>query len=133
MPSFHRHDFLRNYHKDVSADLTFATSYTGSDPLIACPSAKHQIFVQKIHVSVTTSASQTLTFQDNASTPIVLCVVPSAPGVGVRTFDFEDEGIPLTLGKDLDVAVSGAGLGGILRVDAYAKIPPTVGIVPSDL
>lgn len=132
MPSFHKYDFLRNYHRDVSADLTFATSYTGSNPLIACPSTKYQIYVQKIVITITTAAAQAITFQDSADTPVVVAVLTATPAVGEHTFEFGDEGLPLTVGKDLDVTCS-AGNGGKLRVDAYAKLPPTTGLVPSDL
>lgn len=126
--------FLRAWNRDLTKAGTFAAADTAVADACAVPSAKHTIYVQKIVFDVTTSAAQSMTFQDDASTPVVIATIPSSPGVGPQVFDFGDAGIPLTTGKNLDVATSGAGLAGRYTIHAYAQINPgTASIVPSDL
>lgn len=125
--------FLRKYHRDVSKALQFAAAYAGSAPLITCPGAKYVIYIQKITVNITTDAAESLTVQDDGSSPRVFATVPASPGVGIQTFDFGPEGMAAQVGENIDVAVSGAGLAGWINIEAYAAIPPTVGVVPADL
>jgi hypothetical protein len=126
--------FERAWHRDQATSLRFAAAYAGSDPLIASLGSKYTIFIQRITVLITTDAAQSLTIRDSATTPVVFAVVPASPGLGLQTFEFGDEGIPATVGKDIDAVVSGAGLAGNLDVECYAKIvPATAGVVASDL
>lgn len=125
--------FLRKYHRDLSKALQFATTYNGSDPFITVPGAKYVIYIQKILVNITTSAARTLTVQDDGSSPRVFATVPSAPGVGILEFDFGAEGMAAQVGENIDIAVSGTGLAGWIEISAYARIPPTEGVVPADL
>jgi hypothetical protein len=126
--------FLRAWNRDVSKRGTFIATDTAVADACPVPSAKHTLYIQKIVFDVTTSAAQSMTFQDDAGTPVVIATIPSGPGVGPQVFDFGDDGIPLTKGKNLDIATSGAGLAGRYSINAYAMIDPgTAAIVPADL
>jgi hypothetical protein len=125
--------FIRDFYRDVGRSLRFLAAYTGTAPYLTCPGAKYTIFIQKIILLVTTDAAQSLTFRDTATTPVVIAVVPASPGVGVITFDFGDDGIPLTEGKNFDIVPSAAGLAGWVNVEAYARIVPQEALVPADL
>lgn len=82
-------------------------------------------FVQKIQVAVTTDAAQSLTFQDNAGTPIVLAKTKASPGLGPINFDFGPDGYPLTESKQLDIVISGAGLAASVSITAYRRATAT--------
>jgi len=126
--------FLRAWNRNVSKWGTFAAADTAVADACPVPSANHTIYVQKIVFDVTTDAAQSMTFQDDAGTPVVIATIPASPGKGPQTFDFGDAGIPLTKGTNLDIATSGAGLAGRYFVTAYAQIEPgTAGIVPANL
>lgn len=123
---------LRRLFKNVSTTLSMlAGADPSSDPLIACPGSKYTLFIQKIEVITTTDAAIALTFRDSAGTPVVIAVQAASPGVGRRVLLDVTEGVPLTEGKDLDLAAGGAGLAGRVIVEAYAKL--TGVSVPSDI
>jgi len=117
-----KRDEYRTVFQDVSVDKNFvAGSSASEDPLIA-GKAGYTIFVQKITVAITTSAAQSLTFQDNATTPIVIAVIPNSASVGSHEFEFGKKGVGLTVGKDLDLVASAAGPAGQIHVQAYLRL-----------
>ena len=125
--------FNRDIHRDVSASLRFLAAWTGTAPFITCPSAKHTIFVQRIFFFCTTDAAQILTIKDTATTPVVCGYFAASPGIGLKTLDFGPLGQAVTKGKNIDLSPAGAGLAGWIAIEAYARMVPEEGIVPSDL
>lgn len=113
------------YHdKSRAVAFTAANDFTvtGAD-YIAVKNANYRIYIQKIIVNVTTVAAQTLTFRDDAGTPVVVGVLAASAGIGAQTvLDGGDQGIPLTLGKNLDIVASAAGVAGTLEVQCYQKL-----------
>lgn len=105
---------------DVSVQYQIAAADTGTKTPIAA-STGYSIFVQKILVSIFTDAAQSLTFQDNAGTPVVIGKTKASPGLGPILFDFGPDGYPLTEAKQLDIVISGAGLGAAIFITAYKK------------
>lgn len=113
-------DYLAN-HQNVSAAAAYASGATGAVSFIAVSGASYQICVQRITISVTVDAAQTLTFRDSNGTPVIVAVCPASPGLGYKLLaDFGPKGFGLTAGKNLDVTGT-AGLAGILSVEAYQK------------
>lgn len=112
---------LRSY-QDVSAQAQTVAADSGVKALVAGITG-WQIFIQRILVNVTTSAAQTVTFRAATTETIVLGAVPSAPGVGVREFDFGEKGWALPVGEGLEQSLSAAGLAFAVVVQAYAKLP----------
>ena len=120
--------FYRTMFQDKSTTFSVAAADSATkEDVIAPKSASHTVFVQRILLSVTTDAAKTLTFQDDASTPIVIAVSPASPGLGVEVVaDFGPKGFALTEGKNLDVVISGAGLACQVNVEAYDRLTAVV-------
>jgi hypothetical protein len=118
--------FQRRFYQDVSGSKIVGTADAGPFTL-AAGRAGHTIYLQSAVAYVTTDAAQSLTLQDSNGTPLVVAEVTASPGDQTRwDFDFGSEGQPLTEGKDLTVALSGAGLGVNLVFLAYIKPTSTL-------
>lgn len=116
----------RTFYQDVSREVVFlaANDFTvlGAD-FIPVKNANYQLFIQRIIVNVATVAAQSITFQDDAGTPVVIAVLPASAARGVQLIlDGGTDGIPLTAGKNLDITASAAGVAGSIVVEAYMKI-----------
>lgn len=113
--------FLRRYWGDLSLTRQIAAADTSITDLIAVKNASYSIFVQKVTMTVSTDAAQSATLRDDASTPIVIAELPASPGEGRFEWDFGPVGVQLTEGKNLDLALSGAGLVMAVTINAYQK------------
>lgn len=113
----------RQFFRNVSGNYRVLAADTGVIALVA-PIPRHTIFIQKIHIEVTTlAASETWTFQDSAGTPIPLHSTVSAAALGHFDVDFGPDGIPCTEAKGFDLNVAGAtGAIGFVAWEAYAKL-----------
>ena len=119
---------LRRFYRDISGSLVAAASATTST-LVTAKNANSTIFIQNIVVYVTTDAAQSWTFQDSASTPVVVAAVTTSPGVNTRwEFDFGDVGMPLTEGKNFVMNVSAAGLAGNIEWYGYSKLSSAIAV-----
>lgn len=114
---------------DKSMDLTVLAA-TDDTTLITPKSANHQIWVQRIVVTISTYSAKTWLFKDSAGTPVELDLI-SIPAAAVAlasesnafaVLDYGPKGTPLTLGKNLLLDVSAAGAAGRVHVDAYEKL-----------
>lgn len=119
-------DGYRKFHRDASRSVAFLATddfaATGAD-YIPVRNANYQIFIQRIIVNISTVAAQTLTFQDDAGTPVVIAVLPASAARGAQTvLDGGARGIPLTIGKNLDIVASAAGVAGSIIVECYQKL-----------
>jgi hypothetical protein len=119
--------FNLTFYQDVSTSGAMATGDDRSGtPLavIAPPTvATKQIFIIKITFTVTTVAAKTVSFQDSTGSPVVIAEVPASQAVGPVTFDFGPDGYALPVGAGLNLANSGAGVGGAYSVTAYQRDP----------
>ena len=105
--------------RSASGHLDFTTAQTTAT-IQSAKSTAYKIYIKSITVWIKTDAAQSITFQDTATTPIVLCKVPTSPGADTRwQFTFEDAGFPLTLGKNLTATFSAAGLAGHITWTGY--------------
>lgn len=119
--------WYRTQYTDKSLKLTvLATDATAQLANVINPkSSKHTVFIQKIYISVTTDAAQSLTFQDGAGTPIVVGVSKASPGLGIHVVaDHGAEGKALTEGEELDITAT-AGIAGQVMIEAYEKLTGT--------
>lgn len=122
--------YRANYSDKLTHVVVAAADSATKENVIAAKSAGHTIYVQRILLSVYTDAAQSLTFQDDAGTPIVIAKSPASPGLGVEVVaDFGPKGYPLTVGKNLDVVISGAGLACIVTIEAYERLTTAVSYV----
>lgn len=116
----------RQVFRDISGNLnvTAATSDTSLQAAIT----NHTIFIQRIVFYVTTSAAQSMSFEDDAETPIQIANIPATPADDTRwEFYFGPKGVPLTQGQAFKMNVSAAGLAGQLTWDGYAKLTGVAG------
>jgi hypothetical protein len=112
----------RHFYQDVSGELN-VTATTDDTELVTVRDTKHTLFIQRIIFYVTTDAAQTMGFQDDNTTPKKVAEIPSSPGDESRwDFDYGEEGIPLTEGKNFEMAVSAVGLAGQLKWYGYQKL-----------
>ncbi len=115
---------LRNWHQNISGALALATG--DGDQTLVTGRANHTIYIQKIIFTVTTDATPTASFEDSNSSAKVIAEVPASPGEGQLIFDFGDEGVPLTEGKNFVLNLSAAGLGGHIEWLGYMKQSSTM-------
>lgn len=114
-------EWYRRTHTDVSTSGIIAAATGGATDVPAVPSTKHTLFLQKITVNIKTSAAQTISFQDDAGTPVVALFIEASAAAGViREVDFGAEGFALTEGKNLDIS-GVAGPAYSYSVEGYAK------------
>lgn len=113
-----------------NGSLIFPASQT-TTTLITATDSSHTIYVQRIIVTITTDAVQSISFQDSAGSPLVLEVVPTSPGANTRwDFYFGPKGVPLTKGANLTATFSAAGLAGHLEWNAYQTPKFTTAAAP---
>ena len=111
-------EWYRKTYRDASMAFDVAVADTGTATRIAAKTG-HTIFVQRILVSVLTDAAQSITFQDNAGTPVLIAKTKASPGLGPIAFEFGARGTPLTVAQALQSVLSGAGLVARVEIEAY--------------
>lgn len=121
------------------ADLTILAATDDQTDLLTVKSGDHRIYIQRIVVSLTTYSAKTWTFQDDANTPVEiahLSIPASAPTAGgdsgTIVWDFGPVGTPLTLGKNLDLAMSAAGAAGTVHIEGYEKMEGAVAVASTN-
>lgn len=110
----------QKWNSNKTTDVTLLAADSNKDNCIAVKSANHQLFIQKIYYNVVTAAAQTVTFRDDAGTPIVIGVIPASVTTSIL-FDYGPRGYPLTAGKNLDI-INTAGPAGQIHIEAYEKV-----------
>ena len=107
------------------ADVDILTGTAAYADVLTPKSANHQIYIQKITLSITTHAADTYTFDDDGAGPPIathLDVTPQAAGVpSVVVWDFGPTGRPLTKGANLDVSHSSTGVA-VAHIEGYEKL-----------
>lgn len=112
---------LRTFYQDVSGTLNVVAA-TDDTTLVTVKSINNTLYLQKLHIEVTTgSPAITWTFKDSTGTPVNL--VPAIDGSAIAHFDFDfgPNGIPLTVGKNFLLDVSAAGAVGWVSWEMYEK------------
>lgn len=118
----------RIIYPDVSTNTTIVVGT--ADYTLVTGKTNYTIFVQRIIAWITTSAAQSVSFEDS-TTALQIAKIPSSPGDSTRwDFDFGPEGRALTAGENLVWNASGAGNVGHCEVLAYLK--PIAAIVASN-
>lgn len=114
---------LREFYGSISGSYHVATTDTGTIALVTAI-LKHTIYIQKIHVEVTTlTASELWSFQDGAGTPIPIVPSVSAAAIAHFDFDFGAIGVPCTEAKAFNLVVSAAtGAAGWCSWEGYKQL-----------
>lgn len=110
----------RIIYQDISATADFAA--TDSNLTVVPGRSSHTTFVQRIVVTIKTSAAQNILFEDSNSAKLYVAEIGASPGTDSRwDFDFGPEGKALTSGKDLLMDMT-AGNAGHYEILAYRKL-----------
>jgi len=116
--------FQRIYAKKT-ADVDILTGTAAYADVLTPKSANHQLYIQKITLSITTHVADTYTIDDDGAGPALathLDVTPQAAGVSsVIVWDFGPTGRPLTMGAKVDVSHSSTGVAN-LHIEAYERL-----------
>lgn len=113
----------RRYFKNISGNLTVTTSTDDTTLVTANSSGKTTIYIQRVIGYVTTDAAQSVSFTDSANTPLKIAELTTSPGDETRwDFDWGEEGVPLTEGKNFLMNVSAVGVALTLKWYGYEKI-----------
>src|SRR3990167_3520918 len=100
-------EWYRAAYTDISTSGIIATGTAGLADAIATKGSLWTMYIQKITVVITTLGAQTITFQDDATTPVVALVIEASAAAGViRTVDFGARGFALTEAKNFDIVRS---------------------------
>ena len=127
--------YQRHYtQKCTDANILATTDYSAGNgtAVLSAKSANHQLFIQKISVSVTTYSAKTWTFQDSAGTPVpgavgsIPAAAPTTAGDAQFVWDFGPKGWPLTIATNLLLKMSAAGAAAQVHIEAYEKIGQTI-------
>lgn len=121
----------REWYRSQYSPLTYDTAIVAAgttENVLAVKSANHKVYVQAILVVPSVGAAEAVTFQDDASTPVVVAKTKATAVQGESyLFDFGPEGFPLTLGKNLDMIVAAGGvLRAAVHVEGYEKLGATI-------
>jgi hypothetical protein len=108
------------YRKAVANRVLLAGDTASAEVLLAARTG-HTIYVNLIVCSVTTTAAQSLDFQDSAGTPLEVGALIISATEGAHRIDFGDEGVPLTEGTALTFTTSAAGIAAYIHVEGYYK------------
>lgn len=123
----------RKRYQDISGSTVLAATddLSATARSLAALKSGYTVYVQKIVVNVITDNAATLTFQDDAGTPVVIAKTKASPGLGSIVFDFGGEGRGLTVSKTFTLKNSAAGLAADIHWEGYMK--PTGTIQPSGI
>jgi hypothetical protein len=118
------------------ADVTIDTGTQNYGDVLTPKSANHQLVIQKITLSITThSAGKVITFDDDGTGPAIAAHTDAAAAAGVPSvvvWDFGPNGRPLTVGANLDIGQSAAGVGGVAHIEAYERLGAVVAIASTN-
>ncbi len=116
---------LQRENSKLLADVDILTGTASYADVLAPKSANHQIFIQKITLSITTHvAGDVYSVDDDGSGPPIASHADLAAAAGVPSvvvWDFGPNGRPVTKGANVDVAHSSTGVG-IVHIEAYQKL-----------
>lgn len=111
------------YRRTINQNLSTTRDFAATDGNLTLLTGKtnYTIYVQRIIVTISTSAAQAITFQDSAGSPVYVNKIAASPAVD-STYDFDKgpDGKALTSGKNLVMAMT-AGNAGNIEIYAYLK------------
>lgn len=120
-------DYLhyQNAHSRKIADVAILTGTAAYANVLAPKSADHQIYIQRMTLSITTHVADTYLIDDDGAGPVIaqhLDVTPQAAGVpSVVHWDFGPVGYAVTKGANVDVSHSSTGVA-ILHIEGYERL-----------
>lgn len=118
--------------KTTEKDILVGTqNYTD---VITPKTSNHQLYIQKIALSITTHFDGTITFDDDGAGPPIAAYTDEATAAATGqghvpiVWDFGPKGKPLTIGGNLDITQSAAGIVGTAHIEAYERLRTDIGV-----
>ena len=118
--------FQRTYTKKI-ADVDILTGTAAYADVLAPKSANHQLFVQRMTLSITTHIDDIYLIDDDGAGPPLATFTDEATaavtGQGQMpvTWDFGPVGRPVTKGANVDVSHSSTGVA-VLHIEGYERL-----------
>jgi hypothetical protein len=118
----------RDQNSDKTTDVNILVGTEDYSNVVAPKTANHQLFIQRITISITTHFDATMTFDDDGSGPPIAAYIDEATaatsgqGQVPVVIDFGPKGRPLTVGANLDIDQSAAGIVGVVHIEAYERL-----------
>lgn len=109
----------RRWNQDISGNIRSTAATTTTTLVTNVRPLTDTIFIQRLHLEVTTGAAQTWTFGD--STPLDLVPAVSVAAIAHFDFDFGPDGMPLAQGKNFLLTISAAGAVANCTWEGYQK------------
>jgi hypothetical protein len=103
----------------VSAVVEAADNHSATAKALITGKEGWTVYVQRILISVTTTAATTQEIQDTDDVPIA--GLAATPALGAHEWDFGEVGFALTADEGLEYTNSGAGVACAIQVQAYMK------------
>ena len=135
-------DYLQLQRENIpfAVNATITATAQAATAAVTVRSANHQIFVQRITLSITAHANAkvALTVQSSNGTPVVIASrtdLTAAAGVpDVIVWDFGPVGIPVAVGENLDWlwSTGGSGPTGRAHIEGYQKLANTVAVASTN-
>lgn len=126
---------LQREHSKLVADIDILTGTASYADVMAPKSANHQIYIQKITLSITTHvAGDIYTVDDDGAGPVIAAHTDAAAAAGVLsvvTWDFGPNGRPVTKGANVDVSHSSTGVA-VMHIEGYQKLASTVALATTN-
>lgn len=116
------------------ADTNILTGTAAYADVLIPKSANHQIYIQKITLSITTHAADVYTFDDDGAGPPIAVHTDAAAAAGVLSvvvWDFGPTGRPLTAGANLDISHSSTGVA-VAHIEGYERLAVPVIAAPTN-
>jgi len=111
---------MRNFYGDLGGSQAVAVG-TGDTTLATCKT-NHTVFVQRLHLQVTTGSSgKTWSIEDSNGVSITGPIPCDTAPMSIE-LDYGPIGIALSAGYNLVLNVSAAGAIGLVTWDAYQKL-----------
>jgi len=115
----------KDLYTDKTVDLEVLVATAALANVITPKSASHQIWIQKITLSITTHFATTFTVDDDGSGAVIAQHTDAAAGAGILSvivWDFGPKGTPVTVGANVDIAIGAAGLVARVHIEAYERL-----------
>lgn len=116
------------------ADVDILTGTATYADVLTPKSANHQLFIQKITLSITTHAADVYTFDDDGAGPPIAVHTDATAAAGILsvvTWDFGPTGRPITKGANLDVSHSSTGVA-VAHIEGYEKLVGPVAVASTN-
>jgi hypothetical protein len=119
--------------QDVSVQVSAVAGVDPATTSLIAAKDEHTIVLRKITCIITTAAAKFWSFRTSNGTPVVLALLEASKDEGQYVFEFGEKGYTIPENEALVLATDGAGVAGIIIVDAHRR--PAVGraLLPSQL